>query len=160
MVRWLRAAALGALMVTAQGCGGTPERDAGKTVQALLAATASGDAKAFEEAIDRPALRADLRQQMIGVARANGLDVGGPSDFALDRMIGPQAIKLSPPGAPSLAQLTPVLKSTGKDRVCLHDLTPQQACLLTFAHEPGGWRLVSMPAGDVVVAIPPAPVKK
>lgn len=167
MVRWLAVAALGALTMTVQGCGRGAGDGAGKAAQALLAAAQSADAKGFEAWLDRPALRESLRQQMIAVGRQNGLDVGGPSDSALDRMIDPAALKLvqagagAPlPGPPSLAQVAMTMKSLGKDRACLHDLSPQQACLLTFAREKPGWRLVAMPAGDVTVAVPPEPAKK
>lgn len=165
MVRWLWAAALAALTMTAQGCAKRPEPDAGTTVQALLAAAQAGDAKAFEAYVDRPALRADLRQQMIGVGHANGLDVGGPSDLALDRMIGPQAFKLVQAGAPlanapSPAQVSALLKTLDKTRVCLHDLTPQQKCRLTFAREAPGWRLVGMPAADLTIEVAPEPKTK
>jgi hypothetical protein len=167
MISRLRVAALCALAMTAQACGQAPQKDAGASVQALLAAIAAGDAQAFEAHIDRPALRTDLRGQMIGVARANGLDVGGPSDFALDRMIGPQAFHLVQPGGqaplaapPSPAQVAAQLKTIDKARVCLHDLTPQQKCLLTFAREKPGWRLVGMPADHLTIEVAPEPTGK
>jgi hypothetical protein len=167
MVRWLRVAALCALAITAQACGKAPGQDAAAAVQALLAAAQAGDVAAFESRIDRPALRADLRRQMIAVARANGLDVGGPSDLALDRMIGPQAFHLAQPGGqapltvpPSPAQVAAQLKTLDKARVCLHDLTPQQNCLLTFAREQPGWRLVGMPADHLTIEMAPEPAKR
>jgi hypothetical protein len=167
MARWLRAAALSAAALVTQACGRDAGRDAAGAAQALLAAVQANDAAAFEALIDRPALRADLRQQMIGVARANGLDVGGPSDAALDRMIGPLAFHLAQAGGraplagpPSPAQVAAQLKTLDKTRACLHDLTPQQACLLTFAREKPGWRLVAMPAEHVTIEIAPEPAKK
>jgi hypothetical protein len=167
MIGKLRVAALCALMLTAQACGKRPEADASGAVQGLLAAAQAGDAPRFEALIDRPVLRADLRGQMIAVARANGLDVGGPSDLALDRMIGPQALKLVRAGdqaplaaPPAESQVAALLKPLDKTRVCLHDLTPQQKCLMTFAREPAGWRLVGMPAGDLTIEIAPEPAKK
>jgi hypothetical protein len=166
MVQWLRAAALGALAMTAQACGDSGPKDAARTAQALLDAIQTGDAKAFETVIDRPALRADLRRQMIAVGRANGLDVGGPSDVALDLMIDPAAFHLVQAGgatplgaAPSLPQVQALLKPLDKTRVCLHDLTPQQACRLTFAREAAGWRLVGMPAADLTIEVGAEPAK-
>ena len=167
MRRWLAAAALGAAMMTVHGCGKSAGADASGAAQGLLAAAQSADSPAFEAWLDRPALRGALREQMIAVARQNGLDVGGPSDSALDRMIGPQALRLVQPGsgaplaaAPSLAQAAAMMKPLDKTHACLHDLTPQQACVLTFARETAGWRLVAMPAGDLTIAVPPEPVKK
>lgn len=158
-----RAAAAAALLLTLQACGKGPT--AAPAAEALLTAVQKGDAAGFDAVADRAALRADLRRQMIAVGQQNGLDVGGPSDAALDRMIGPDAIHLTQGGAPlaappSPAQVAAQLKPTGKDRACLHDLTPAQTCLLTFAKEAPGWRLVGMPADHVLVEIAPEPAKK
>jgi Protein of unknown function (DUF2939) len=152
-----------AFLLTLQACGKTPEAE--PAVQALLTAVQTGDSAAFDGLVDRDALRADLRRQMIEVARQNGLDVGGPSDAALDRMMSPDAIHLTQGGAPlpappSRAQVAAQLKTVAKARVCLHDLTPQQTCLLTFAKQPSGWRLVGMPAEHVLIEIAPEPAKK
>jgi len=165
MVRKLSLAAVAALMVFAQGCARKPEQRAEtKSVQALLASAWSEDPRGFEAMIDRTALRADLRGQLLKVAQANMLAVeGGASDAALDRMITPHAFRLvqaqtgAPlPAAPTLEQTAALLKPLGKDRVCLHDQTPQQTCLLTFARVKNQWRLVGMaPAG---FTIPVAPV--
>jgi hypothetical protein len=141
MDRWVRASALLALVMGVVSCGKAKDNgDAATAAQALLAAVQTGDAKAFEAQLDRPALRADLRGQLQAVARANGLDVaGGAADFALDRMIAPEAFHLvrSQDGAqlttpPSLAQIAPLMSATGKDRACLHALGAPQQCLLTF----------------------------
>lgn len=168
MVRWVRAAALASLMLTAQACGKRPEKDAAGTVLALLTAVQTGDTQAFEASLDRPALRADLREQLVGLARTNALEVdGGPSDFALDRMITPEAFHLRQAGVdlplaspPTAAQVAAILKPIDKTHVCVHDLSPQTRCLLTFARERPGWRLVRMPAANLRIEIPPAPPKK
>jgi hypothetical protein len=166
MVRKLSVAAVAALMVLAQGCTRKPEQRAEtRSVQALLASAWSDDARGFEAVIDRSALRADLREQLLEVARANMLAVeGGASDAVLDRMITPHAFRLVQAqtgapltAAPTLAQTAALLKPLGKDRVCLHDQTPQQTCLLTLAREKDQWRMVGMaPAG---FTIPVAPVE-
>lgn len=155
------------MAIGVQGCGKGAGADASGAAQGLLAAAQAANAEAFEAWLDRPALRSVLREQMIAVAQQNGLDVGGPSDVALDRMIGPQVLKLMQAGSraplaapPSAAQVAAMMKPLGKDRACLHDLTPQQACILTFAREKPGWRLVALPAGDVPIAVPPEPAKK
>ena len=161
MRTWIRLAALGALAAMLQGCGGGADADPVGAAQGLLTAIQTGDAKAFEAGLDRPAIRADLRRQMTGLALANGLDVGGPSDFALDRMIVPQAFRLvqadggaALAGPPSKAQVAALVKHIDGGRACLHDLSPDQRCLLTFAHEKAGWRLVGMPAANLTVAVP------
>lgn len=154
-------AALIALVLLA-GCSKAAPKDAAGAVQGFLTAAATGDATAFEAALDRPALRADLRRQLVAVAQAHGVEVdGGPSDPALDRMISPEAIRQvealgggpAPEGA-TAAELEPLLKKLPNDRVCLHDATAGQACLLTFARQkgakarPAAWRLVAMQAPD------------
>lgn len=165
MARMHSAVAAAALTLLVAACGKAPAKDAGVAVQALLAAVQTGDAQAFEAGVDRPALRADLRRQMIAVGQQAGLDVGGPSDSALDRMIGPDAFHLTLGGAPlaappSTAQVATQLKPVAKDRVCLHALDAGQACLLTFARENGAWRLVAMPADHPAIELAPEPAKK
>jgi hypothetical protein len=169
MDRWVRAAALLALAMSMQGCGrekGTAP-DATASAQALLAAVQTGDARSFEAHLDRPALRADLREQLLAVARARGLDVvGGASDLALNRMIAPEAFHLvrSQDGAqlttpPTAAQIAPLMTPVAKDRACVHDLAAPARCLLTFARGATGWRLVAMPADGLVITVPPEPAK-
>ena len=164
MVRVFRATVWVALSLTAAACGKAGTKDAGAAVQALLAAAQAGDVQAFEAGIDRPALREDLRRQIAALAVQSGLDVGGPSDLALDKMIGPDAFHLSLGGAPltappSVAQVAAQLKPAGKDRVCLHDLAAPQACRLTFAREAAGWRLVALPADHPTIELAPEPPK-
>jgi hypothetical protein len=171
MTRWVRAAALLALLISVQGCGkggGDKSGDATASAQALLAAAQAGDAKAFEANLDRPAIRDDLRAQLQAVARDHGLEVaGGAADLVLDRMIAPEAFHLvrGQDGAqlaapPTTAQIAPLMRALAEDRACLHDLTAPQRCLLTFARGATGWRLVAMPAAGLVITVPPEPAKK
>lgn len=182
MVRKGWVAALLALVATAGACGrgGVPSADAAGAVQGFLASVQAGDQQDFEAAIDRPALRSHLRRQLIEVARANGLEVdGGPTDLALDRMIGPAAFRLvqaetgaALAAAPSRAQVGGLLKQMDRGRVCLHDATSAERCLLTFARVSGGrggpggfgrpaaWRLVEMPAQDIVIQVGPDPTPR
>lgn len=149
-------------LVLLAACSKQPPKDAAGDVHGFLAATARGDAAGFEAGLDRAAVRADLRRQLVAVAQANGVEVdGGPSDPALDRMIVPEAVRqvAAEGGGPALetataAELTPRLKKLPGDKVCLHDSTAEQACLLTFARQkavkarPAAWRLVGMQAPD------------
>jgi len=166
MLRWVRVAALGALLLTAAGCGDKPKADATRAAQGLLAAAQAGDATAFEAYLDRPKIRADLREQLVDVARARGLEVdGGPSDIALDRMIAPEAFHIVQAGtgaplaaAPSPEQVALIVRRVDDRRVC--DLTPAAACILTFAREASGWRLIGMLARDLKIEAPPQPPRK
>jgi len=176
MLRTGRVLALAALAAAVASCGGKPDRDAAADVQAFLAAVQARDPAGFENNIDRPALRVALRAQVVELARAAGLEgVGGPSEFALDRMIGPDNVRLvdsatgEPLGAaPTVEQIRPLLKPVDKQTVCLHDSSPEQACLLVFAKQRArkeseggarseGWRLVRMPASHMPIPIGPAP---
>jgi hypothetical protein len=171
MVRTLRVAALAALVLSAQACARKPSQTgAAETARSLLTAAWSGDAKGFEGTIDRPAVRADLRRQLLQVAQANTLSVeGGASDAALDRMITPSAFRMVDagtgrplPAAPSRGQAGALLKPLAKDRACVTAQAPEPTCLLTFARGPTGWRLVGMaPAGfTIAVGQEPEPDKK
>jgi hypothetical protein len=163
----LLAAGLAGLTLTLAGCGKKPEVQAASAAQALLQAVWSGDAKGFEVAVDRPAVRQDLRRQLLQLAQANTLAVeGGASTAVLDRMIGPWSFHLVKASsgeplasAPSLAQTRALMKPLAKDRACLHDLTAQQACVLIFAKQPQGWRLVGMPRAGFSVEVAPEPTK-
>ncbi len=167
MVRMRWVAALAALLLSVQACARKPPEPAdADAAQALLAAAWSGDARRFEAAVDRPALRADLRRQLMAVAQANALSVeGGASDAALDRMITPQAVRLTQAGggplaaAPSRAQAAALLKPAGPGRVCVQATTPDPVCLLTFAKQAAGWRLVAMAPPGFTVQVAPEPSK-
>jgi hypothetical protein len=167
MVRKLSVAALAAFVLVAQGCARKSHEDGGASAaaQGLLAAVWSGDDQAFEAAVDRPALRSDLRRQLMAVARANALAVdGGASDAALDRMINPDAFRLVDTrtgqplaAAPTRAQAAALLRPAGKDRACVQGAAPAGSCLLTFAKEAAGWRLVGIAPPGFVVPVAPEP---
>ncbi|WP_293683053.1 hypothetical protein [uncultured Phenylobacterium sp.] len=89
MLRSIAIVTLAAVALAA--CGRTPPRGAAESASRLLAAAYKGDRVAFEALIDRAAVRADVRRQVAELAQGSALDVdGGPSEFALDRMISPQ----------------------------------------------------------------------
>lgn len=152
---------LAALSVAVAGCEAGIRADASTGVERFLSAVQAGDLIGFEARIDRPSLREDLRRQLIEVGRANGLEVdGGPSDAALDRMIGPDAFQLveahtgqALPEAPNAAEVALLLKPLEDRRVCLHDLSAEQRCLLTFAKVRDRWRLVGMQAMDLRIQV-------
>ncbi len=155
-------------LLTLGGCGFDVRADAAQGVARFLDAVHNGDRKAFEQTVDRPALRADLRDQLADLGRAKDLDIeGGASEFALDRMITPEAFRLVSartgqpmPVAPTAAQVALLMKVKDKSHVCLGD--PGQArCILNFAKRDGAWKLVGMKAAELkVVALPPAPPPK
>ena len=155
--------ALAALGLSA--CNGAAPKAAAETASRLLVAAYNNDRVAFEAEIDRAAVRDDVRRQVSEMARTKALDVdGGPSEFALDRMISPDAVRIvDKQGAPLAAaptpqQVAPLLKVVDDRHVCLHDSESPQNCLLTFAkgtdaQAKGHWRLVGMRALDLLVEV-------
>ena len=145
------------------GCDLGVRANAAKGVERFLAAAQAGDRAAFEAAIDRPALRADLRRQLMDLGRAEGLEVeGGPSDQALDRMITPEAFRVvqaesgeALASAPSAARLEGMMKVSDRRHACLSDAGSEGRCLLTFAKRDNTWRLVGMPATDLKIRMAP-----
>ena len=122
MIRQLSLIALASLGLA--GCGGTAPQGsapqgAAESASRLLTAAYRGDRVAFEAQIDRPAVREDVRRQVTRLAQATTLDVdGGPSEFALDRMISPQAFRLVHAGtgkaltsAPTARQVAPLMRT-------------------------------------------------
>lgn len=154
MLRLSSSAALAALAFALSACGLGERSEASKAIARFLSVVQKDDRQGFEAGIDRAALRSDLADQMSDVGKNHGLDVGEPpSEFVLDRMINPQAVRVlatrTAPGWPALptaAQVVPHMKVRDYRHVCLEEQATKQ-CLLTFAKRDGAWRLTGMPAG-------------
>jgi hypothetical protein len=167
MVRKSLAGVLAALAVALGGCDIGVRADASKAIERFFTAVHNDDRKAFEAAIDRAALRTDLRGQLTDLARAKGVVVeGGPSEFALDRMISPGAFRLveaqtgqALPVAPNAAAIALMLQVKDRTHVCVGD-PAKPRCALSFAKREGVWRLVGMQAMDLKIEVPPVPTKK
>ena len=157
MIRQLSLIGLASLALC--GCGGKAPQGAAESASRLLTAAFKGDRVAFEAEIDRAAVREDVRRQVTQLAQVASLDVdGGPSEFALDRMISPQAIRLVHAGsgkalstAPTAEQVAKLMRSLDAKHACLRDAeqppsSGRGACLLVFAKAKNQWRLVGMKA--------------
>lgn len=161
----IRAAGL-LLVLALAACSLDVRADAAKGVARFLDAVRIGDRKAFEASIDRTALRADLRDQLAELGRANGLDVeGGASEFALDRRITPEAFKVVEaktgevvPVAPTAAQVAVLMKVKDRAHVCLTN-PGTSACVLSFTRQKGVWRLTGMQAHEMKIELAPPPAK-
>ncbi|MDZ4373972.1 MAG: DUF2939 domain-containing protein [Phenylobacterium sp.] len=142
------------------GCGGSAPKGAVDSAGRLLSAAVAGDRAAFEAEIDRAAIREDLRRQVNAMARTSALEVdGGPSEFALDRMIGPDAVRLVGPDgellreAPTTRELSRQMRVIDRDHVCVQRAVSPRDCVLTFGRGPEGWRLVGMRAMDRTIEV-------
>ena len=140
-------------------CNGAAPKGAVESASRLLAAVLSGDRVAFEAQIDRAAVREDVRRQVAEIAKGSALEVeGGPSEFALDRMIGPDAVRVvdgsgaAPAAAPTPAQVAPLMRRVDSKKACLRE-TDGDNCVLTFAKGKDHWRLVGMRAMDATVRL-------
>lgn len=160
----LAAVALAALSLS--GCGGGPSQAAAESATRLLAAVMANDRPAFEAEIDRSAVRQDVRRQVTELARETALDVeGGPSDFALDRMISPDAFVLvnsagqALAAAPTSAQVMALMEVLDDKHVCLRSAEAPTRCLLTFGKDRNGWRLVGMQAMNLRIEVSDAPAR-
>src|SRR5437016_413755 len=115
MLRKGSVTALSALACLLAACGPGVRADGSAAISRFLAAAQGDDRKAFEAALDRPAVRADLTAQVAELGRSRGVDVdGGASEFAMDRMITPQTVGLAAartapgwPATPTAAQIVP-----------------------------------------------------
>ncbi len=141
------------------GCNSAP-KGAAESASRLIAAALRNDRVAFEAEIDRAAVREDVRLQLAAMARTKALDVdGGPSEFALDRMISPDALRLVDSAgqpltvAPSPSALQRQMAETDPGHACLKDRTARGECLLTFGRAKVGWRLVGMKATDLRIQV-------
>ena len=161
---WAAIALLAPLLLAMAGCSLDTRADAAKGIARFLDAVRTGDRKAFEASIDRPALRSDLRDQLAELGRANGLDVeGGASEFALDRRITPDAFKIVQartgevvPVAPTAAQVAVLMKVKDRGHVCLTN-PGESACVLSFTKRDGVWRLTGMQAHEMKIELEPPP---
>jgi len=150
-------AAFSALAVLLGACGPGLRAKGSAAIASFLADVQRDDVKAFEAGVDRPAVRGDLRAQLAALGKTRGVDVGGASEFALDRMITPQAVRAAAarvgagwPATPTAAQVLPHMKVADPRHICLEEAATRR-CLLSFAQEDGAWRLVGLRF------IPPAP---
>jgi hypothetical protein len=156
-----RSAVVALIIAGLGGCGPGSRPDAAATASRLLVGVVRGDRQAFEAAIDRPAVREDVRRQLTTLARATGLEIdGGPSEFALDRMIAPEAITVvnassgqALAAAPGPDEVAAQMKRLGEDRACLRETPQAEACALTFARTDDRWRLVGMKAMGLTIEV-------
>jgi hypothetical protein len=161
MRRWGLSGVLAAVAVLAAGCGDLREK-AAPQVKAFLAAADGDEPMVFEAHIDRVALRADLKGQLMALPEVRLLydqlgDATG--DVAVDRMISPASFQefrvgLDLPKAAGDKEIARRLKVLGPNRVCLFDPKDKKQCLLTFTRQGKAWKLVGLHATDLRASAP------
>ena len=161
MRRWGWSGVVAVFAVWTAGCGDLREK-AAPQVRAFLRAADGGEPMAFETHIDRVALRADLKGQLMALPEVRQLydqlgDATG--DVAVDRMISPVSFHEFRAGldlsqAAGDKEIARRLKILGPSRVCLFDLTDKKQCLLTFTRQGREWKLTGLHATDLRASAP------
>lgn len=148
-----------AAAVSLAGCQQLTERwRAAEGVHDFLAAIQAGDQAAFEGHIDRPALRASLRDRL---GRMAGASEGGAvlgdllgsksADSAMDQMITPESFRilwrasgLPMDRVPTAAEIAPLLIMQAPGKACVRKGLKSDRCVLDFQDEAGTWKLVGV----------------
>jgi len=100
----------------------------------FIRASRSDDRSDFDAYIDWPSVRSDIKAQL---AQAKGAMVR-PSNLHFKAAPG------SFGGMIGAAHLALMLRSAGEGRLCLPESFWKKSCVLTFAQEGGGWKVVGM----------------
>jgi hypothetical protein len=157
LVRTAIALAAGLILAS---CAATTRIDAAGDIHAFLISIRDGDRTTFNAHVDRPALKAQLRERLIAeAAKRRDVDpaaaalaalLAGPLvDVAADQLIQPQVFltvaeyfgyKASTP-IPNQLLIARALRGAGDDQVCAVS-KKDGPCLLVFRNEDGVWRLV------------------
>ena len=146
-------------------CATVPRFEAAGDVHAFLVSIRDGDQQSFDNHVDRPALKTQLKSRLIAdQAQAHGSDslqalgavLAGPLvDVGVDALVQPAtfraiAIQLgySPDRPiPNQIQISAFLKLIGDGEVCV--VTRRDGpCTLVFRNEDGVWRLIGY-EGDI-----------
>jgi hypothetical protein len=151
-------AAAAALSLVA--CATLQQYEAAGDIRAFLLAIRDGDQTAFEAHIDRPALKAQVRERLIayilqrkdtGGLSVLGAAMAGPlADFAVDQLAQPQVFLAvaetegySPnQPVPSAAFLAPLIKPIDSVRACV-TTKAGGPCVLVFRKEGDAWKLIA-----------------
>jgi hypothetical protein len=152
-----------AALVLAGGCSTITRYDAAGDIHDFLIAVRDGDQRMFEEHVDRPALKANLRARLLARAAAgHGVASGqaaaallaGPLvDVAVDALVQPQTFRAAAslagygpqthvPGALAIGQ---DVQPLDQDRACA---LIRHRCAFVFKREDGVWRMIDF-EGDL-----------
>jgi hypothetical protein len=159
-----RLAGLGVVAALLAGCATATQIDAGGDVRAFLVAVRDGDRQTFDEHVDKPALKANLRARLLAQtagrygeqshALAGALIAGPLVDVAVDALMRPEVFRAAAELAgygpqthiPGRMMIGHDLKEIGDGRVCA---LIRDRCTFVFKHEDDGvWRMIDF-EGDL-----------
>lgn len=142
------------------GCSTIPQYQAANDIHAFLVSIRDGDRQTFEQHVDRPALKAQLRARVLaeagqahgGVSLASfGALLSGPLvDMGVDTLVRPEVflavaeqVGYAPdkplPGTIAIGQFVRPLDG---DRACIFT-KHGGPCVLVFKDEAGTWKLIA-----------------
>ena len=155
-------------VVVVPGCATVTRYDAAGDIRAFLVAVRDGDRPAFDEHVDRPALKTNLRARLLAEAggkygvesreTAGALLAGPLVDVAVDALVRPQVFRAAATLAgygpetrvPGPLVLGQDLKPLDQDRVCA---LIRHRCAFVFKREDGVWRMIDF-EGDFSLLVP------
>jgi hypothetical protein len=145
-------------------CATVPKLGAASDVHAFLVAVRDGDRPKFDQHVDYPALKSQLKSRVLAegpslVAAhpewgAIGALLTGPLiNVAVDQLVRPEVFRAiaiehgyrAGKPIPNTLEIAHVLQSMDGGRVCI---PAKGMCQLVFANEEGNWRLIAF-EGDV-----------
>lgn len=159
------------LALILSGCATATRYDAAGDIHALLVAIRDNDRQAFDEHVDRAALKAQMKARLTGAAIQRGgalggflvQTFGGMTDALVDAAVQPQVFlavaeakgyRPSQP-LPGRAAITGSLRYLEGDRVCVVGKR-DGPCLLVFRNEAGTWRLIAFEGPMDALKLPAA----
>ena len=118
----------------------------------FIRASRSDDRSDFDAYIDWPSVRSDIKAQLAQAKGAMGAVLPAAVEqgkSGVDQMVRPSNLhfKAAPGsfgGMIGAAHLALMLRSAGEGRLCLPESFWKKSCVLTFAQEGGGWKVVGM----------------
>ena len=146
------------LALVLAACATVERYDAAGDIHAFLVAIRDNDKAAFDQHVDRPALKAQIKSRLTAsmIQRGGALGgllaqtLGGVSDALVDGALQPQVFlavaeakgyRPSQP-LPGRMAITGSLRQLQDDRVCVTG-KKDGPCLLVFRNEAGTWRLIA-----------------
>jgi hypothetical protein len=144
-----------ALLTLLGGCSDWPVQSryaAASNAAAFIRAARSNDQATFDSYIDWPAVRSDIQAQLAQAHGTKGavlLAAAEPGRIEVDQIVRTSNFhfKAAPGsfgGMLGAAHLALMVRPAGEGRLCLPEGFWAKSCVLTFAPEAAGWKVVGM----------------